>query len=212
MPLLPPRLQKHRACLVVVDVQERFRDLIHDMELVLANCSRLIRYCDRLEIPLLFTEHYPARLGATVPELARLPRKFDPLEKISFSCAGDTQFMAQLQALHRDQVILCGIETHVCVYQTARDLREDGLQVIVVADAVSSRRTSDRNLALAYLRDLGVQIMTAEMIMFEILKVARTDDFRTVADILKENPGSPARHAAPAPAPSSPSRELQERT
>ncbi len=188
MPILPPRLQKTRACLVVVDVQELFRPLIHDMELVLANCSRLIRFCDRLEIPLLVTEHYPRKLGGTVPELASLPTRFEPLEKISFSCAGDAQFLAQLHALHRDQIVLCGIETHVCVYQTARDLVDDGYQVVVAADAVSSRQVSNRNLALAYLRDIGVQVMTTEMVMFEILKVARTDDFKAVADILKENP------------------------
>ncbi len=188
MPVLPQRLQKHRTCLMVVDVQERFRPLIHDMALVLANASRLVRFCDRLEIPLLFTEHYPDKLGATVRELAELPRKFEPLEKISFSCTGDARITAQLRSLRRDQVILCGIETHVCVYQTARDLLEDGYQVVVAADAVSSRQASNRNLALAYMRDLGVQVMTTEMILFEILKVARTDDFRAVADILKEDP------------------------
>jgi len=188
MPILPPRLQKIRTCLVVVDMQELFRPLIHHLEQVLANCSRLVRFCDRLEIPLLVTEQYPARLGATVPELAGLTRKFAPVEKLSFSCAGDAQFLSQLQALHRDQIVLCGIEAHVCIYQTARDLLEDGYQVVVAADAVSSRQVSDRNLALAYLRDLGAQVMTTEMIMFEILKVARTDDFKTVADVLKGSP------------------------
>ena len=198
MPKPPPRLEKHRTALVVVDVQESFRPLIHEMGLVLANCSRLIRFCDRLDVPVLVTEHYPRGLGGTVEELAALPRRYEPIEKISFSCAADHNFNSRLKSLHRDQIVLCGIEAHVCVYQTARDLLEAGYQVAVTADAVSSRQVSNRNLGLAYLRDIGAQVMTAEMVMFEILKVARTEDFQAVAAILKENPlpGAPATAAA----------------
>ncbi|MBK7702817.1 MAG: hydrolase [bacterium] len=188
MPKPPPRLEKHRTALVVVDVQEQFRPLIHEMGLVLANCSRLIRFCDQLDVPVLVTEHYPRGLGGTVEELAALPRRYEPIEKISFSCAADHNFNSRLKSLHRDQIVLCGIEAHVCVYQTARDLLEAGYQVAVAADAVSSRQVSNRNLGLAYLRDIGAQVMTAEMVMFEILKAARTEDFQAVAAILKENP------------------------
>ena len=188
MPKPPPRLEKNRTALVVVDVQEQFRPLIHAMGLVLANCSRLIRFCDQLAVPVLVTEPYPRGLGGTVEELAALPRRYAPIEKISFSCAADHNFSSRLKSLNRDQIVLCGIETHVCVYQTARDLLEAGYQVAVAADAVSSRQVSNRNLGLAYLRDIGAQVMTAEMVMFEILKVARTDDFQAVSAILKENP------------------------
>lgn len=188
MSKIPTRLARSRAILIVIDVQEIFRPLIHDMNLVISNCSRLMRYCDKLDIPMLVTEHYPAKLGTTVEELATLAGGQDPVEKISFSCAGDSGFLSRLQATRRDQVILCGIETHVCVYQTARDLLSDGYQVVAAADAVSSRQVSNRNLGLAYMRDLGVQTMTTEMVMFEMLKVAGTEEFKSVADILKENP------------------------
>lgn len=188
MSKLPRRLKLNRSVLVVVDIQETFRKLIHDMGHVIANTSRLMRFSERLEVPVIVTEHYPEKLGGTVPQLAGLAAAGEPVEKISFSCAGDAGFLARLHATRRDQVILCGIETHVCVYQTARDLLADGFQVIAAADAVSSRQISNRNLGLAYMRDLGVQIMTTEMIMFELLRVARTPEFKSVADVLKENP------------------------
>jgi nicotinamidase-related amidase len=183
---IPPRLVKERAVLVVVDMQERFRDLIDGMPQVIGGCSRLIRFCTRLDVPVLVTEHYPRGLGATLPELRGLFPEFRPLEKIAFSCAGDAGFREALRAVRRDQVILCGIETHVCVYQTASDLLREGLQVTVAADAVSSRHARNRSLGLDRMRDLGVQPMSTEMIMFEILRVARTPDFQAVADVLKE--------------------------
>ncbi len=187
MSRLPDRLQADRLVLVVIDVQERFRNVIHGMPQVVAACSRLIRFCDRLEIPVLVTEHYPRGLGSTLPELRDLLRPLRALEKITFSCELDEGFRAGLGATGRDQVVLCGIESHVCVYQTARDLLAAGRQVAVAADAVSSRRASDRETGLALMRDLGAQIMSAEMIMFEVLRIAGTAEFKRVADILKES-------------------------
>jgi len=184
----PKRLDKNNTALVVIDIQKLFEPMIHEMDTVIANSSRLIRFSDRLCMPVLMTEHNPQKLGPTVSALSELVPRVEPIEKISFSCAGDHIFMSKLKATHREQVILCGIESHVCVYQTARDLLEDGYQVVVAADAVSSRQVSNRNLGLAYMRDIGVQIMTSEMIFFELLRIAKTDDFNAVADILKENP------------------------
>ncbi len=188
MPKPPRRLEKTDTALMVIDIQRLFEPLIHQMDMVIANSSRLIRFADRLDLPILLTEHYSQKLGPTVSELSDLIPRVEPIEKISFSCAGDHHFMSRLKSTHREQVILCGIESHVCVYQTARDLLEDGYQVVVAADAVSSRQVSNRNLGLAYMRDIGVQVMTCEMIFFEMLKIARTDDFKAVASILKENP------------------------
>ncbi|MHC5049351.1 MAG: isochorismatase family protein, partial [Planctomycetota bacterium] len=104
----------------------------------------------------------------------------------TFSCCGDEGFARAVGALSRDQFLVCGIETHVCVYQTVRDLRAAGHQTAVAADAVSSRRIRDRDTGLALMRDLGAQLMSVEMILFEILHEAGTRDFKRVADILKE--------------------------
>lgn len=180
------QLGSERSALIVVDMQERFRDLIHEMPAVIAGCSRLIRFCARLGIPALVTEQYPAGLGRTIPELAELLPEHTPLEKLTFSCCGDEGFARAVSAVGREQFLVCGIETHVCVYQTVRDLRASGHQVAVAVDAVSSRRVRDRDTALALMRDLGAQLMTVEMILFEILVRAGTRDFKRVADILKE--------------------------
>ncbi|MHC4550159.1 MAG: hydrolase [Planctomycetota bacterium] len=182
-----PFLEKDHAGLVVIDLQERFRDLVDGLPAVVAACSRLVRFCARLDVPMVVTEHYPAGLGRTLPELAEtLPASATRLEKITFSCCGDDGFMQAVRDLGRAQWILCGIEAHVCVYQTAIGLLREGRQVAVAADAVSSRRGADREVGIERMRDLGVQVMSVEMILFEILKQAKTDDFQAVADLLKE--------------------------
>ncbi|MFN2371028.1 MAG: hydrolase, partial [Candidatus Krumholzibacteriia bacterium] len=168
-PDLPDRLDRERCVLVVVDLQERFRDLIHGFGGVLDAAVRLVRFSQQLQIPVLVSEQYPRGLGVTVQEIRGLLRPFTPLEKLHFSCGLDGGFRKALAATGRDQVLLCGIETHVCVYQTAFDLRRDGHQVALAADAVSSCRATDRALGLDRMRELGVQVMGAQMIMFEVV-------------------------------------------
>jgi nicotinamidase-related amidase len=185
MPRLPARLEKTKCALVVVDMQERFRALIDGMDAVTRNCERLIRFADLLDIPTVVTEQYPQGLGRTLPELAALLPGTLPYEKTTFSCAGDRRVLGRLQSLGRTQLILCGIEAHVCVYQTVYDLLAEDWQVIVAADAVSSRLPANRELGLTRMRELGAQAMGAEMIMFEILQEAGTADFKAVAALLK---------------------------
>jgi isochorismate hydrolase len=184
----PLPFTKSDSVLVVVDIQEVFRSAISEMELVIANSSRLARFCDQLKIPIVVTEQYPEKLGATVAEVRGALDPWDPIEKLAFSCAGSEVFLDRLKEIGRNQVILCGIETHVCVYQTARDLVSRGYQVALATDAVSSRQLANKEIGLGWMRDLGVQIMSTEMLMFEILEVALTDDFRSVSGILRENP------------------------
>ena len=183
---LPDRLERDRVVLVVVDIQERFRDVIAGVNGVIKATNRLVDYCQHLGIPVLVTEHYPRGLGVTLPEIRGTIRPFAPLEKIHFSCAGDEGFRAALAATGRDQVVLCGIETHVCIYQTACDLMREGKQVVVAVDAVSSCNTVDRTVGLQRLDRLGADLMTAQMIMFEILVKAGTSDFKAVASLLKD--------------------------
>lgn len=184
-PDLPDRLDRERCVLVVVDLQERFRDLIQGFDGVLDAAARLVRFCQQLQIPVLVSEQYPRGLGVTVQEIRGLLRPFAPLEKLHFSCGLDDGFRKALAATGRDQVLLCGIETHVCVYQTAFDLRREGRQVALAADAVGSCRTSDRNLGLERMKVLGVQVMGAQMIMFEIVGKAGTPEFKQVAPLLR---------------------------
>ena len=174
----PPILARETCGLLVVDLQERFRDLVDGMAGVVAQSSRLIRFCTKLDMPIRITEQYPKALGRTIPEIAALVAA-TPAAKLRFSCCGATD-------LELPQWIVCGIEAHVCVYQTVRDLLAAGKQVAVAVDAVSSCNASDREIGLAYMRDLGAQLMSTQMIMFEILREAGTPAFKRVADILKE--------------------------
>jgi len=183
---LPPRLEATRTVLVVVDIQEKFRDLIHGMDQVVTGSSRLIRFCQFLDIPILVTEQYPRGLGVTLSEIRRLFKSFTCHEKTHFSCCGNNEFNEALKRLGGDQIILCGIETHVCIYQTAFDLLRQGKQVALAVDAVSSCSATDREIGLKRMSDIGVQGMSVQMLMFEILKQAGTDQFRRVASILKE--------------------------
>lgn len=188
---LPDRLDRTRCLLVVVDIQERFRGLIHGLDGVLAATDRLVRGCQALQIPVLVTEHYPRGLGVTLPELRELFRPFSPLEKIHFSCAGDEGFAKAVAASGRDQILLCGIEAHVCIYQTAFDLLREGKQVAVASDAVSSCTAADRSVGLARMGALGAQLMGSQMILFEILARAGTPEFKAVAPLLKNRGGTP---------------------
>lgn len=181
----PVRLTLENSALVVIDLQERFRDLIHGMDQVLERSQRLIGFCRQLEVPVLVTEQYPRGLGVTVTEIREACRPFTAYEKTAFSCAGSGEFLAALRATGRRQVILCGIETHVCVYQTACDLLREGFQVALAADAVSSCRAADRDLGLQRLRDVGADVMGSQMIMFEMLREAGTPEFKRVSAFLK---------------------------
>ena len=183
---LPPRFDANRTALVVVDIQEKFRDLIHGMDQVVAGSSRLIRFCQLLDIPILVTEHYPRGLGVTLSDLRRLFKPFHCIEKINFSCCGSDGFNEAMRKLGRDQVILCGIESHVCIYQTAFDLLHQSKQVAVAVDAVSSCSPSDREIGLKRMSEIGVQSMGVQMLMFEILKKAGTEQFKKAAPLLKE--------------------------
>lgn len=183
---VPDRLRADRAVLVVVDIQERFRDLIHHMDEVMANTERLVRFARILDIPVLVTEHYPRGLGATAAEIAALWDEFKPIQKLHFSCCGCEEFNTALAGTGRDQVILCGIEAHVCIFQTATDIRRQGMQVTVAADAVSSCSKKNRKLGLKAMAELGVQCLGAQMIMFEILERADDPRFGEIKGLLRE--------------------------
>lgn len=185
-PQVPDRLTQERACLVVIDLQERFRDLIHNMDMVTKGTSRLIRFSQLMNIPILLTEHYSRGLGVTISEIRNLFKPLDPIEKIHFSCLGNPDFQEAVRKTGRDQFILCGIESHVCVYQTAADLMRAGHQVAVAVDAVSSCSAVNRQVGLNRMSEMGVQSMGVQMLMFELLHQAGTEDFKNVAGLLKE--------------------------
>ncbi len=173
------------CCLVVVDVQGKLAQLMHSKETLFKNIEILIKAAKTLSIPIIWCQQVPDALGPTIPRLAELLSNIQPVNKFSFSCCGDEQFIDRLNAINRSHIILCGIETHVCIYQTAVDLLEKGRHVTVVADAVSSRTLENKQLALDKMKSKGVDISSVEMTLFELLRTADHPKFREIAKLIK---------------------------
>lgn len=178
-------LEIQNACLVVVDVQGKLAQLMVDKESLFKNIRILIQAAKILDIPILWCQQVPESLGPTVPEIAELLAGEELIDKACFSCCGEERFTAELNALGKEQVLLCGIEAHICVYQTAMDLMEGGLDVTVVADAVSSRTEQNRETALDRLSAEGTNVSSTEMVLFELIKTAKHPQFRDIARLVK---------------------------
>jgi nicotinamidase-related amidase len=177
-------LDKDNAALVVIDVQGKLAALMHDRENFYRNVVRMIKGAEVLELPVLWTEQLPDKLGETQPEI-RQHLTGEPLVKDTFSCCGDAGFLDRLKAAGRKQILVTGMETHVCVYQTVMDLLRDGFEVHLVADAVSSRSAYNREVGLQVMRDAGAKMTTVEMALFEMLVVARGEQFKQIIQIVK---------------------------
>ncbi len=174
-------LQRNKSCLVIVDVQEKLMPKIHQSSEIEMRCSWLMRLAGELKIPLMVSEQYPKGLGETLPSLRQLmPGKTD-IEKVHFSCYRDPSFIKHWRTVNRKQVVLAGIETHVCVLQTALDMNAAGIDVFVVTDAVSSRNTIDHDCALKRLNQAGVHLVTSEMVLFEWLEQAGNATFKAIS-------------------------------
>ena len=173
------------AALLVIDVQTRLAAAMHEREACLARCRTLIEAALRLELPVLVSEQYPQGLGHTVEALAPLLARAQIFPKRHFSCAAEPALGAALGALGRAQIVLCGMEAHVCVLQTALGLQAKGLTPVVVADAVASRRPQSRQLALERLRAHQIEIVDAEMVLFEWLREAGTPAFKSLLPLIK---------------------------
>jgi nicotinamidase-related amidase len=152
---------------------------------VIRNIQTLLAFAKKMTIPILITEQYPKGLGKTVPEIKMELGAILPIEKLSFSCCGAETFNEKLDPLGREQAILTGIETHVCVLQTADDLIEKGYGVHVVADAICSRGKLDWEIGLRWMEKRGAMISTTEIIAFRLLKEAGTEEFRGLSKLLK---------------------------
>ncbi|MCD6394384.1 MAG: hydrolase [Planctomycetes bacterium] len=174
-----------KCCLAVVDVQGKLAQLMDGKESLFANIEVLIKAAKALEIPILWCQQNPRALGPTVPQLAELLDGVEPVDKMSFSCCGDAGFIDKLNALKTADVILCGIEAHICVYQTAMDLLDRDLNVHLIADAVSSRTAANRQIAIQRLTAEGANLSSTEMILFELLKTAEHPEFKELCGLIK---------------------------
>jgi nicotinamidase-related amidase len=179
-----PRLDRTRASVLVVDVQEKLIPVMWNWAPVEKYLKALIQTAKELDLPLIATEQYPKGLGATMPALRELLPSA-PLVKMHFSCGADPEFAKALVATGRRQVVVAGIETHVCVFQTVRDLVEQGYETFVCADAVTSRFEEHRRVALAQMRDLGAVVTSAETAIFDLLHLCGTPEFKRVSPLVR---------------------------
>ena len=178
-------LTPDNAVLVVVDVQGKLAQLMSDKETVFANIQRMIRGAQALSVPILWAEQVPDKLGPTIAEIAGLMAGLEPIAKSSFSCAGCPRFVAALEQLDRKQVLITGMEAHVCVYQTAVDLVEAGYSVEVVEDAIASRIPTNRSVGVRKMVARGVGLTSTEMALFELMGDADHPAFREVQAVFK---------------------------
>lgn len=178
-------LKMENVALLIVDIQGNLAHLMHGKERLFKNVQKLIKGIQVLGIPILWVEQNPQGLGPTIPEIADILSDIQPISKMSFSSCQNDRFVQALKALNRKQVLIAGIEAHVCVYQTAAELVEIGYEVQVATDAVSSRDIENKEIGLQKMRDSGVSLTTVETALFEILKVAEGEQFRKIIKILK---------------------------
>lgn len=179
-------LDGEKSVFLIVDVQEAFRSVIGDFALIASNIARAARGFQILDVPMIVTEQYPAGLGRTAEEiLLTLPDGLEPVEKTAFSAFGSAEFRVKLEDLGAETVILCGVETHVCINQTAHDLLDQGLSVHLLTDCVGSRFESDKRAGLKKMRDNGVVTSSVEMALFEIMRDANHPKFKEIQAVIK---------------------------
>ena len=178
-------MRTNDAVIVIVDIQERLAAEMSERQKVLDNCRRLIAVGKMKNIPILLNEQYPKGLGSTVAEIREALDIYEPLEKIAFSCCGSDTFTSRLAAVGKKKIILCGMETHVCVLQTCLDLLETGYEVHLVSDAVCSRTKENFRTAVEMMRDAGAVITSTETLLFQLVERAGTDEFKAVSRLVK---------------------------
>ncbi|MBN2684686.1 MAG: isochorismatase family protein [Pontiellaceae bacterium] len=178
-------LDLNEALLLFIDVQGRLHEVMSEKETLDRNLERLLCAAELLELPVLATEQIPEKLGPTNEPFKSMLKGAPIIAKSSFSCCGEPQLTEALEATERKQVILVGIETHVCVYQTAIDLLESGYEVFVAADAVASRVAENKALALEAMRSAGARVLPTESILFALLRDAADPRFKEFLKLIK---------------------------
>lgn len=174
------------AVLVVIDVQERLAAAMPHRDETVAAARALVRGARALGVPVVATRQYPAGIGPIVPELVEVLADACVIDKMAFDCMAEPEFVRALRNLGISRPVLCGMEAHICVTQTALSMAAKGLRPVVVADAVCSRRDFDRDVAFERLRQHGIEIVTVEQVLYEMLGCAGSEKFKRVLAIVKE--------------------------
>ncbi len=175
---------RQQTALLVIDVQERLMPVMYEQEKIIANVNKLLRGAEILGLETIVTEQYPKGLGNTCKEV-ELGEGKTILEKVCFSCMKSEPLADQLKLTNKKTLIICGVESHICVLKTTLDALQQGFEVHVVADAVSSRTAENKHLAVERMRQAGAFIVSVEMILFMMLNEAGTDEFKAISKLIK---------------------------
>jgi len=178
-------LELDDTVLTIIDIQGNLAHAMHEKESLFKSVKQLIKGFTAFEIPIILTEQNPKGLGSTLPEIMELLPNVTTIPKMSFNCCDEKAFMESINTLGKRQVVIAGIESHICVYQTSAALLEMGYGVHVVADAVASRFSDNRKLALKKMERMGAIMTGVEMVLFELLKTAEHEKFREIVKIIK---------------------------
>ncbi len=175
-------MKRNDSLLLVIDVQERLVTAMDSPREVINTCAKLVSIAQKLSIPFLITEQYPKGLGSTIIDVRQVAGdKATYLDKLEFSCVRNAEIMERIKASGKKQIIIAGVETHICVLQTALELKELGYEVFVVSNATSSRKNLQHVFALQRLNHNGIDVVTYEMVAFEWLEKAGTDEFKEIS-------------------------------
>jgi nicotinamidase-related amidase len=178
-------LSRTNAVLIIIDIQGNLAQAMYDKENLFANNVKLIQGFKAFNLPIIFTEQIPQKLGKTLPVISQELDGIEPIAKETFSCWDDRNFIKQLKGLSRRHIVLAGIECHVCVYQTALDLISNGYNVHLVTDAVSSRTPENRQVGIDAIKSAGAHLTSTEMVLFELLRTAADPKFKDIFKIVK---------------------------
>jgi len=178
-------LKTENLVFIIIDIQGKLARLMRQSDELFKRVEILTQGMRTLNVPVIWLEQVPKNLGPTIPEIAALLPDIQPIAKSSFSACRNDEFMEALNGLGKRQALLAGIETHICVYQTARDLTRMGYDVEVAVDAVSSRTALDKEIGLEKIRSAGAALTTVETVFFELLKEAGGDRFKKIAALIK---------------------------
>jgi len=179
------RIRKENSIAVVIDIQGRLYPIIHDHETLTRHNRILISGLRTLKVPIVVTQQYTQGVGDTIPEIKEVLGEYKHIEKTSFSCCDEPRFNEDLALASKMNVIITGIEAHVCVMQTVNDLIRQGFKPVVVEDCIGSRKPNDKMMAVERMRQAGAIITTYESILFELLKYSGTDEFREISRLVK---------------------------
>jgi len=179
------RLAKENTLLLIVDIQDRLAAVMKEKDKIISNNLHLIELAKMLGIPVVVTEQYPKGLGSTVAVIRDALPYYRPVEKITFDCCGHPAFLEELMEHHRETIILTGMETHICVLQSCLGLLKGGMQVHLVRDAVCSRSRENFETGIEFMRNAGAVVTCTETVLFQLLQVAGTDEFKKISQRIK---------------------------